>query len=74
MQTLLPIIIIAIVAIALVAWVFAVSAALKAGTLVRLDVAVPDLWLRLVWRGDREWLPGLRDLLYATIPEPRVSV
>ncbi|WP_345406899.1 LysR family transcriptional regulator [Nonomuraea salmonea] len=53
---------------------FAVSAALRAGTLVRLDVAVPDLGLRLVWRGDRESLPGLRDLLYATIPESRVSV
>ncbi|MFG1694477.1 LysR family transcriptional regulator [Nonomuraea sp. NPDC049309] len=47
---------------------FAVSAALRAGTLIRLDAGVPDLSLRLVWRGDRESLPGLRDLLYATVP------
>lgn len=44
---------------------FAVSSALAAGTLVRLDVPTPDLALRLVWRADRESLPGLRDLLYA---------
>lgn len=44
---------------------FAVSEALAAGTLVRLDFPAPDLSLRLVWRGDREDLPGLRDVLYA---------
>jgi DNA-binding transcriptional LysR family regulator len=44
---------------------FAVAAELIAGTLVRLDFAVPDLALRLVWRADRETLPGLREVLYA---------
>jgi DNA-binding transcriptional LysR family regulator len=44
---------------------FAVSAALKAGTLTELDLSTPDLSLRLVWRSDREGLPGLRDVLYA---------
>jgi DNA-binding transcriptional LysR family regulator len=44
---------------------FAVSAALAAGTLTRLDLSVPDLSLRLVWRGDREESPGLREVLYA---------
>jgi DNA-binding transcriptional LysR family regulator len=44
---------------------FAVSSALASATLARLDFAVPDLSLRLVWRSDREELPGLRDVLYA---------
>ncbi|MYV97151.1 LysR family transcriptional regulator [Streptomyces sp. SID3343] len=44
---------------------FAVEADLAAGTLARLDLAVPDLSLRLVWRADRESAPGVRDLLYA---------
>jgi DNA-binding transcriptional LysR family regulator len=44
---------------------FAVAAGLRAGTLTRLDLPVPDLSLRLVWREDRETLPGLRDVLYA---------
>ncbi|MBB6343696.1 LysR family transcriptional regulator [Nonomuraea muscovyensis] len=44
---------------------FAVAAALASGSLTRLALAAPDLSLRLVWRGDREQLPGLRDLLYA---------
>jgi DNA-binding transcriptional LysR family regulator len=44
---------------------FAVAADLTAGTPTRLDLAVPDLSLRLVWRADREDAPGVRDLLYA---------
>ncbi|WP_329522102.1 hypothetical protein [Spirillospora sp. NBC_01491] len=32
---------------------------------VRLGLPTPDLSLRLVWRADREILPGLRDVLYA---------
>lgn len=44
---------------------FAVSPALKAGTLTKLNLPAPDLSLRLVWRSDRENLPGLRDVLYA---------
>jgi DNA-binding transcriptional LysR family regulator len=44
---------------------FAVSTALTSGTLTKLDFPTPDLSLRLVWRSDREDLPGLRDILYA---------
>jgi DNA-binding transcriptional LysR family regulator len=44
---------------------FAVDESLRAGRLVRLDLPVPELSLRLVWRADRERLPGLRDVLYA---------
>ncbi len=44
---------------------FAVADSLDAGSLVRLDLPVPDLSLRLVWREGREALPGLRDILYA---------
>jgi DNA-binding transcriptional LysR family regulator len=44
---------------------FAVDAALRAGTLVRLDLPAPALRMRLVWRADREDHPGLRDVLYA---------
>ncbi|MEV4622781.1 LysR family transcriptional regulator [Asanoa sp. NPDC049573] len=44
---------------------FAVDESLRAGRLVRLDLPVPELSLRLVWRADRERLPGLRDMLYA---------
>ncbi|MGP4019064.1 LysR family transcriptional regulator [Saccharopolyspora sp. 5N708] len=45
---------------------FAVATALRSETLVKLDFPAPELNLRLVWRGDREDLPGLRDVLYAT--------
>jgi DNA-binding transcriptional LysR family regulator len=44
---------------------FAVSADLTTGALSRLDFPAPDLALRLVWRADREAIPGLRDMLYA---------
>ncbi|GII61701.1 LysR family transcriptional regulator [Sphaerisporangium krabiense] len=44
---------------------FAISDSLTNGTLTRLPLTTPDLSLRLVWRSDRETLPGLRDLLYA---------
>lgn len=44
---------------------FAVADSLSSGTLVQLDLPVPDLSLRLVWREDRESLPGVRDILYA---------
>jgi DNA-binding transcriptional LysR family regulator len=44
---------------------FAVADQLVAGTLVRLAFGMIDLSLRLVWRQDREELPGVRDMLYA---------
>nr|WP_223241981.1 LysR family transcriptional regulator [Streptomyces sp. CBMA123] len=44
---------------------FAVQDALTAGTLVRLPLAPPPLHLRLVWRADRDTVPGLREALYA---------
>ncbi|MFC8450610.1 LysR family transcriptional regulator [Kitasatospora sp. NPDC057223] len=44
---------------------FAVTDELAAGTLVRLPLDIPPLTLRLVWRPDREALPGVRDILYA---------
>ncbi|MET8627543.1 LysR family transcriptional regulator [Kitasatospora sp. NPDC004669] len=44
---------------------FAVHAPLTAGTLIRLPLDPPPLHLRLVWRADRETVPGLRDVLYA---------
>ncbi|MEV0716069.1 LysR family transcriptional regulator [Asanoa sp. NPDC050611] len=44
---------------------FAVAESLRAGRLAKLDLPVPELSLRLVWRADRERLPGLRDVLYA---------
>jgi DNA-binding transcriptional LysR family regulator len=44
---------------------FALTNQLISGTLVRLRLDTPDLSLRLVWRADRETLPGLRDVLYA---------
>jgi DNA-binding transcriptional LysR family regulator len=44
---------------------FAVSDALASGTLITLDLAAPDLSLRLVWRADREDQPELREVLYA---------
>ncbi|MFD5463541.1 LysR family transcriptional regulator [Kitasatospora sp. NPDC127059] len=44
---------------------FAVQDALTAGTLVRLPLAPPPLRLRLVWRADRESVPGLREVLCA---------
>ncbi|MEU4341009.1 substrate-binding domain-containing protein [Nocardia sp. NPDC023852] len=46
---------------------FAVGDQLAAGSLVRLplDAASVQLHLRLVWRTDREALPGLREVLYA---------
>ncbi|MEU6204073.1 LysR family transcriptional regulator [Micromonospora musae] len=45
---------------------FVVADSLRAGTLVQLGLPLPDLSLRLVWRADREQLPGMRDFLYAT--------
>lgn len=44
---------------------FAVADSLRAGTLVQLDLPLPELSLRLVWREDTESLPGMRDVLYA---------
>ncbi|MEU7766148.1 LysR family transcriptional regulator [Nocardia sp. NPDC049190] len=44
---------------------FAVDDSLRAGTLVPLDIPLPDLSLRLVWRADQESLPGMREILYA---------
>ncbi|MFD7454140.1 LysR family transcriptional regulator [Kitasatospora sp. NPDC059827] len=44
---------------------FAVREPLASGTLVRLPLAPPPLHLRLVWRADRETVPGLRAALYA---------
>lgn len=44
---------------------FAVADSLRSGALGRLDLAAPDLRLRLIWRSDREDLPGLREVLYA---------
>ncbi|GAA2808045.1 LysR family transcriptional regulator [Kitasatospora sp. CM 4170] len=46
---------------------FAVRDALAAGSLVRLPVVSRELQLhlRLVWRSDRESVPGLREVLYA---------
>jgi DNA-binding transcriptional LysR family regulator len=44
---------------------FAVADGLESGTLTRLDLPVPALSLRLVWREDQEALPGMRDVLYA---------
>ncbi|MEO3823804.1 LysR family transcriptional regulator [Actinomadura sp. B10D3] len=44
---------------------FAVRDRLEAGTLVRLALDTPGLGLRLVWRADREALPGMREILYA---------
>ncbi|GAA4238029.1 hypothetical protein GCM10022254_52280 [Actinomadura meridiana] len=44
---------------------FAVRDRIAAGTLARLALDTPDLSLRLVWRADREALPGMREVLYA---------
>lgn len=44
---------------------FAVTDSVQAGTLARLPLPMPDLSLRLIWREDREQLPGLREILYA---------
>ncbi len=44
---------------------FAVADSLRSGALVPLDLPLMDLSLRLVWREDREALPGMRDILYA---------
>jgi DNA-binding transcriptional LysR family regulator len=44
---------------------FAVRDRLAAGTLVPLALTMPGLTLRLVWRSDREALPGMREVLYA---------
>jgi DNA-binding transcriptional LysR family regulator len=44
---------------------FAVADSLRSGTLARLDLPLPDLSLRLVWRKDHESLPDLRHILYA---------
>ncbi|GGO08376.1 LysR family transcriptional regulator [Microbispora bryophytorum] len=45
---------------------FAVADGVAAGALARLAFDVPGLSLRLVWRADREALPGLREMLYAS--------
>ncbi|MEU7886814.1 LysR family transcriptional regulator [Microbispora bryophytorum] len=45
---------------------FAVADRVAAGALARLAFDVPGLSLRLVWRADREALPGLREMLYAS--------
>ncbi|MFI6587855.1 LysR family transcriptional regulator [Embleya sp. NPDC050493] len=44
---------------------FAVADQLASGKLIRLALDAPDLSLRLVWRPDRESVPGLREVLYA---------
>ncbi|MFJ2578664.1 LysR family transcriptional regulator [Kitasatospora aureofaciens] len=44
---------------------FAVRDELAAGSLIRLPLPTPGLHLRLVWRSDRESVPGLREVLYA---------
>ncbi|QKW35475.1 LysR family transcriptional regulator [Actinomadura sp. NAK00032] len=44
---------------------FAVRDRLGGGALARLALDAPALSLRLVWRADRETLPGLREVLYA---------
>ncbi|WP_433759630.1 LysR family transcriptional regulator [Nocardia sp. CA-135398] len=44
---------------------FAVADGIAHGTLVRLDLPVPELSLRLVWRADQEALPEMREVLYA---------
>ena len=44
---------------------FAVRGELASGSLVRLSLDIPPLTLRLVWRADREAVPGVRDVLYA---------
>jgi DNA-binding transcriptional LysR family regulator len=46
---------------------FVVGPDLISGVLVRLNLIEepPEIWLRLVWRPDRESEPDLRDLLYA---------
>ncbi|RFU38747.1 LysR family transcriptional regulator [Actinomadura logoneensis] len=49
---------------------FAVAEAVGRGALAELDLPVPDISLRLVWRSDRESLPGLRELLYACAATP----
>ena len=44
---------------------YAITDAVRNGTLAVLDVPLPALALRLVWRADREDIPQVRDLLYA---------
>lgn len=44
---------------------FAVRDRIAAGALARLALDAPGLRLRLVWRADREALPGRREMLYA---------
>ena len=44
---------------------FAVADNLRSGTLVQLDLPLPELSLRLIWREDQESQPGMRDILYA---------
>lgn len=53
---------------------FAVTDQLISGALVRLPLDTPDLSLRLVWRADRETLPGLREVLYAASARPTPTV
>lgn len=40
--------------------------AIGGAALARLDLPAPELNLRLVWHAERESLPGMRDVLYAT--------
>lgn len=58
--------------ITLLPW-FAVAERVAAGALVRLALDVPALSLRLVWRADRETLPGMREVLYASAASEAVS-
>ena len=44
---------------------FAVGKGVAAGDLARLELPMPDLSLRLVWRCGQEELPGLKEVLYA---------
>ncbi|MEU6430369.1 LysR family transcriptional regulator [Microbispora sp. NPDC046973] len=58
--------------ITLLPW-FAVADRVAAGALTRLAFDVPGLSLRLVWRADREALPGMREILYASAASEAVS-
>ncbi|MEV4459916.1 LysR family transcriptional regulator [Microbispora sp. NPDC049633] len=59
--------------ITLLPW-FAVADRVAAGALARLAFDVPGLSLRLVWRADRESLPGMREILYASAASEAVGV
>ncbi|WP_182900998.1 LysR family transcriptional regulator [Microbispora sp. H10830] len=59
--------------ITLLPW-FAVADQVAAGALARLAFDVPGLSLRLVWRADRETLPGMREILYASAASDAVGL